>query len=87
MSGQNQPNVPEGTSRSMHPTRRYAGVPRAYVSTWSRARGLGMFALLAILFIVHPPMAEADVNYVYDELGRLKTVTDPAGNIAQYNYL
>src|SRR5688572_33028200 len=30
--------------------------------------------------------AAAEVSYVYDELGRLKAVTDPATDTAVYNY-
>jgi YD repeat-containing protein len=33
-----------------------------------------------------PKLAQADVQYVYDENGRLAGVIDPSGNAAQYNY-
>lgn len=53
----------------------------------SVALGLALLGgITAVTNFICPRLAHADVNYIYDEIGRLRAVTDPNGNIAEYRY-
>lgn len=42
--------------------------------------------LLAVALLLASALSRADISYVYDELGRLKSVTDASGETAEYVY-
>lgn len=52
---------------------------------WSGSK-LGAWLLKVILFSCISVGAAHAISYTYDELGRLKSVTDNAGNSAEYVY-
>ena len=56
---------------------------------WIRHRGLGCVGtVLLLLNLCTPVLAQQSpgIQYVYDDLGRLSKVIDPAGNVAEYVY-
>ena len=54
---------------------------------WSTAYdGLCLSIVSLLLFVVTAHPAAADVQYVYDELGRLVEVVAPSGASARYRY-
>jgi YD repeat-containing protein len=57
-----------------------AGVVRALL----RLATIGWLVMVASGSL--PVPASADVNYIYDESGRLRAATDATGNIAEYRY-
>jgi YD repeat-containing protein len=52
----------------------------------SRSASRLLLSIWLVLGLLAPQLARADVQYVYDENGRLTGVIDPTGNAAQYNY-
>lgn len=54
-------------------------VPRR--SVWGSA-----FVLVALLLVSPPQLSAADISYVYDNLGRVVAVIDPATDTAVYTY-
>jgi YD repeat-containing protein len=51
-------------------------------------RGLagGVLALVTMLLASPPQLVAADISYVYDNLGRVLAVIDPASDTAVYQY-
>src|SRR5262249_59468987 len=49
-------------------------------------RCLSIIALFLLLTSPSYVSAQSGITYVYDELGRLIAVTDPAGDTARYSY-
>jgi YD repeat-containing protein len=57
------------------------------VRTHRRTRDVVLAVLVAVSLATLPAIAQqANVNYVYDELGRLVAVIDQQGDVARYNY-
>lgn len=52
----------------------------------SVAEVVSLLMLLAALFSQPTPLSGADISYVYDDLGRLTAVIDPATDTAVYSY-
>ena len=66
----------------MHATARRFGLG---LTGRSRACVVNVLATLVLLFVL-PAVAHADITYIYDRLGRLIGVVDPAGDTAVYHY-
>ncbi len=45
-----------------------------------------LFILAVCLVVISASSAQAQITYVYDELGRVIAVTDPGGDTVRYNY-
>jgi YD repeat-containing protein len=52
----------------------------------SRTRALAVLALVCFAAVIFSSPAQADISYVYDELGRLVGVIDPGADTAVYSY-
>ena len=51
-----------------------------------RSNRFHLFILAACLVVISASSAQAQITYVYDELGRVIAVTDPGGDTVRYNY-
>jgi YD repeat-containing protein len=50
------------------------------------SRAFRVFTALAVTLLAFASVAQAQISYIYDELGRLKAVVDPANDTAIYTY-
>jgi YD repeat-containing protein len=51
-----------------------------------RSNRFHLFILAVFLVVISASSAQAQITYVYDELGRVIAVTDPGGDTVRYNY-
>lgn len=58
-----------------------------YAWQWTKCRARVGVAVLALVSIAIIPSVAADISYVYDDVGRLRAVIDPASDTAVYAYL
>ena len=51
-----------------------------------RSNRFHLFILAVFLIVISTSSVQAQITYVYDELGRVIAVTDPGGDTVRYNY-
>ena len=76
-----------GGANECAPASRKARVAVILLRTFLFAVLVSVFPLAGFMNVAVPGSAHAaDINYIYDELGRLRAVVDPNSDTAVYNY-